>query len=312
MSGQFLFAGAMVSAFICGCAIWRYVCGRRLRARFKSIALSAAPDMRDGVLCAMGEDSGVIRNMVKVTKAEALRGEDRSARIPEILSKSAWFEKNIGFTGLEGAVSESAYAHVRMRCSVALAAAGTVVGAVFSLELAAVMGIGGAILGWRIPKRALARRADWRSQQMEHHLPEMLDVIALGMRSGLSFDASMKLYTSYFDIPLSHELSNAYRKWTSGLETRDEALGRLAKTYRSPIFGRVVATIARSIRFGSSMAEGLEAESAEARAAYKTMREEEVAKAPVKMMVPTGVLILPAMLILVLGPVLLELMEGGF
>ena len=35
------------------------------------------------------------------------------------------------------------------------------------------------------------------------------------------------------------------------------------------------------------------------------------AKAPVKMMVPTGVLILPAMLMLVLGPVLLEL-AGGF
>ena len=39
--------------------------------------------------------------------------------------------------------------------------------------------------------------------------------------------------------------------------------------------------------------------------------EERVAKAPVKMMVPTGVLILPAMLMLVLGPVLLEL-AGGF
>ena len=30
------------------------------------------------------------------------------------------------------------------------------------------------------------------------------------------------------------------------------------------------------------------------------------------MMVPTGVLILPAMLIMVLGPVLLELVQGGF
>ena len=37
-----------------------------------------------------------------------------------------------------------------------------------------------------------------------------------------------------------------------------------------------------------------------------------MARAPttVKMMVPTGTLILPAMLLLVLGPVLLELMEG--
>lgn len=35
-----------------------------------------------------------------------------------------------------------------------------------------------------------------------------------------------------------------------------------------------------------------------------------MAKAPVKMMMPTGALILPAMLLLVLGPVLLELANG--
>ena len=39
--------------------------------------------------------------------------------------------------------------------------------------------------------------------------------------------------------------------------------------------------------------------------------EERVAKAPVKMMLPTGTLILPAMLLLVMGPILLEL-AGGF
>lgn len=43
---------------------------------------------------------------------------------------------------------------------------------------------------------------------------------------------------------------------------------------------------------------------------HRAQVEERVAKAPVKMMVPTGTLILPAMLLLVLGPVLLELMEG--
>lgn len=64
------------------------------------------------------------------------------------------------------------------------------------------------------------------------------------------------------------------------------------------------------MRFGSSLVEGLEEASLEARNSYKTKQEEKVAKAPVKMMIPTGTLILPAMLILVLGPVLLELING--
>jgi len=56
------------------------------------------------------------------------------------------------------------------------------------------------------------------------------------------------------------------------------------------------------------LADNLDDAAAEARANYRTARQESVAKAPVKMMLPTSTLILPAMLILVLGPVLLELM----
>lgn len=65
-----------------------------------------------------------------------------------------------------------------------------------------------------------------------------------------------------------------------------------------------------SLRFGTSLGEVLEQSAEQARAARKAQVEERVVKAPVKMMIPTGTLILPAMLLLVLGPVLLELMEG--
>ena len=64
----------------------------------------------------------------------------------------------------------------------------------------------------------------------------------------------------------------------------------------------------RSLRFGTSLAEAFESQAGEARAVRKARREEQVAKAPVKMLVPVGTLILPAMLVLVLGPVMIELM----
>ena len=87
-------------------------------------------------------------------------------------------------------------------------------------------------------------------------------------------------------------------------------MGALAASCDSPLFARVVENRVRSLRCGSSRAEGLESAAAGARAVHRAQVEERVAKAPVKMMVPTGTLILPAMLLLVLGPVLLELMEG--
>ena len=142
---------------------------------------------------------------------------------------------------------------------------------------------------------------------MECDLSEMLDVVALGMRSGMSFDRSLDLYTGYFRTQLADAFRSAQRQWACGLASRPEALREVADSYAA----RVIENIVRSLRFGATMADNLEDAAREARSGYKARRQEAVAKAPVKMMVPTGVLILPAMLMLVLGPVLLEL-AGGF
>ena len=116
---------------------------------------------------------------------------------------------------------------------------------------------------------------------------------------------------SGFDSLLARSCASAERQWTLGLKTREEALRNLSDSYASPLFERVVDGIVRSLHFGSSLAESLESAASEARIAYRTRKQEQVAKAPVKMMIPTGTLMLPAMLILVMGPVMLELM-GGF
>lgn len=155
-------------------------------------------------------------------------------------------------------------------------------------------------------KRAQRERADG----LESDLSEMLEVVALGLRSGLSFDRGFALYGSHFDSDLARACVGAQHAWSLGLTNREDALRDLAASYDSPLFARVVENMVRSLRFGSSLAEGLESAAAEARAVHRAQVEERVAKAPVKMMVPTGTLILPAMLLLVLGPVLLELMEG--
>ena len=73
----------------------------------------------------------------------------------------------------------------------------------------------------------------------------------------------------------------------------------------------MVDSILRSLRLGTSLTGALEDAASQSRATYRTALEERVAKAPVKMMLPTGTLILPAMLLMVMGPVLIEL-AGGF
>ena len=128
--------------------------------------------------------------------------------------------------------------------------------------------------------------------------------------AGCRFDRSLQLYTGHLGDGLARECAAAQRSWEAGLATRQDALRALAQGYDNPLFSRTVSAIIRSLRFGTSLGEVLEQSAEQARAARKAQVEERVAKAPVKMMIPTGTLILPAMLLLVLGPVLLELMEG--
>lgn len=240
--------------------------------------------------------------------------EARSPKIGASKEKkgSEELRESIRLSGLDGQVSEGSLREASICLLAAGAIAGFVAGMVFSLELAAVLALACSVLGAWMPRHVLKSRVAKRSADAERHLPEMLDVMALCMRSGLSIDASIAIYSRHFSTTLADELECARRKWSSGLERREEALRKLAATYDSVILGRVVDTIVRCARYGSSMISSLESDAREARSAYRAVREEKIAKAPVKMMVPTGVLILPAMLIMVLGPVLLELMEGGF
>jgi len=108
---------------------------------------------------------------------------------------------------------------------------------------------------------------------LERSLSEMLEVVALGLRSGLSFEGALALYTAHFECPLATGMAAAKAQWNCGLVSREEALRALAASYRSLLFGRVVETIVRSIRFGSSLADNLDDAAAEARAHYRTARQ---------------------------------------
>lgn len=143
----------------------------------------------------------------------------------------------------------------------------------------------------------------------ERDFPAMLEVIALGMRAGMSFDNAFELYTQRFDNHLASLCGESLGVWKNGLVTREQGMRDLAKRIDTPFFSRFTEATLRAIRFGAPMTHMLADLAYEARKEYRAMREERVAKAPVKMLIPTGALILPAMLLLVLGPVVLDLFE---
>lgn len=135
-------------------------------------------------------------------------------------------------------------------------------------------------------------------------LPQMLDVVTLGLGSGLSFDGSLDLYCTRSKSALSSELNRAMTRWRLGLVTREEALDGVGSELHIQALKRFAHVVGESLTFGAPLAQTLEHQSDLLRAEQRSQLEEDLEKLPVKMLIPLGTLILPAMLIAILGPLL--------
>jgi tight adherence protein C len=92
--------------------------------------------------------------------------------------------------------------------------------------------------------------------------------------------------------------------WRIGVKSRAEALEEMARELDVPAMTRFVATVSEALAFGTPLAETLERQAQVIREEQRAQMEEEVEKVPVKMLIPLGTLIVPAMLLAILGPLL--------
>lgn len=302
-------ASAGVAGALAGC--WALSARRAVRARRRLLFAAGVTDALDGE--ARGGDfwTGVARAVVDMSRRLSLGARRPLAGSLMPQRVRSWFGAHVRKAGMEQtAATAEGLVETSVRAALLLTALFGAFGLAFSPELACAGMVAGAAMGATLPARAMLKLQARRAAMLERELSEMLEVVALGLRSGLSFDRGFQLYCEHFSTPFARSCEAARCRWTFGLVPREQALRDLAASYDSPQLERVIEGVIRSLRFGSSLADVLEQAAAEARQAHRANVQERVAKAPVKMMVPTGTLILPAMLLLVLGPVLLELMNG--
>ena len=285
---------------------------RRDRARRRSAALGAhaggAAQSSDMKQWALGYAERLTRRLL-IGVTEPIAPSVRAKRAGSTRA-GGLYKKRAAAAGCSKDVTVSAFCEARTRLMLVGAAAGALFGVLFSPELAVLLALVAGAFGCSLPMAAVRRATRERAVGAELHLSEMLEVVALGLRSGMTFDRSFGLYGLYFDNEFARSCAKAHRRWTLGLSSREEALHDLAASYECEQLSRIVDSVIRSLRFGSALAGILEEASAQSRATYRATLEERVAKAPVKMMLPTGTLILPAMLLMVMGPILLELASG--
>lgn len=133
---------------------------------------------------------------------------------------------------------------------------------------------------------------------------DMIDIVGLGLSAGLSFDAALSLYCDGRPGVLAGRLERALLSWQSGIASREEELGATARDLGARALEVFAAAVSQALELGAPLAEALAAQGVEIRAQHRAEVEREIERAPVKLLIPTATLILPALLLSILGPLL--------
>ncbi|MDR1775461.1 MAG: type II secretion system F family protein [Actinomycetes bacterium] len=155
-------------------------------------------------------------------------------------------------------------------------------------------------------KRALQARRD----SCVRDLPDMVDVMRLAFDAGLSFDQAFDLYLDRFDNELARCFLVARQSWQVGMQSRIRALEDVAADIGEESLFRMIAALRQAFALGSALGPAFETLSFEVRRYRKAALEEQIAKTPVKILVPLGVCLLPAILILIMGPIMSQALSG--
>jgi tight adherence protein C len=141
-------------------------------------------------------------------------------------------------------------------------------------------------------------------------MPDALDLLTICVEAGLGFDAAMAKVAEKWENELSLAFGRAIREVQLG-KLRREALRDMADRIGLAEMTSFIAAVIQSEQLGVSMAKVLRIQSDQMRVKRRQHAEEEAHKAPIKMLIPMGLLIFPSLMILLLTPAALRLMHSA-
>jgi len=173
-----------------------------------------------------------------------------------------------------------------------------------------------AFFGFFIPTVVLAYKIKHRQERLDQALPDILDMFVICMEAGLSLNASLQRVadeTRSIHQDFSDELQIATGELRTGLPW-SEAFDNMAQRTGVQSIRSVVGLMVQSQKLGASIGEALRHHAEFVRTQRLLRAEERAAKLPVKIIFPLIFFILPAILIVVAGPGLIQMarwLTGG-
>ena len=165
--------------------------------------------------------------------------------------------------------------------------------------------------GFYLPNFFLKQKTKSRQKKINEGLADALDLMVVCVEAGLGLNAALKRVADDFKISnpvLSQELNLVNLEIMAGLE-REQALRNLADRTGVEDIASLVAVLIQADRFGTSIATALRIQSDMMRVKRRQTLEEKAAKTPVKLIFPLLLFIFPALMVVIMGPAIIQMME---
>lgn len=161
------------------------------------------------------------------------------------------------------------------------------------------------VLAFFLPDLWLSSRITEYKSAIRRALPDMLDMLTISVEAGLGFDQAIAKIVRNTSGPLAQQFGRMLQEIQAGA-SRSDALRHLGQRTEVPELDGFIMAIVQADVFGISVSTVLRAQAGEMRIKRRQLAEEAAQKAPVKLVFPLVLCILPATLIVILGPAVIS------
>lgn len=172
-----------------------------------------------------------------------------------------------------------------------------------------VLALASGGLGFYLPILWLNLRIGQRKKALLRALPDGLDMLNICVGAGMGFDAALSRVGDLWQTPLADEFNRVVTETRLG-KSRRQALQDLARRTEVLEIENFVATIVQADQLGVSIAKVLRTQAEQMRITRRQRAEELARQATIKLLFPLVFLIFPAMLAVLLGPAVPQIMNS--
>ncbi|HEX2173578.1 MAG TPA: type II secretion system F family protein, partial [Dehalococcoidia bacterium] len=164
-------------------------------------------------------------------------------------------------------------------------------------------------LGYFLPNLWLRDKIKKRQNEIQLALPDVLDLLVVCVEAGLGFDSAMQKVTDKLDNELTREFAQVIREIRLG-KPRREALRDMVERTQVADVSSFISAIIQADQLGVSIGRILTIQSEQMRIKRRQRAEKKAHEAPIKMLIPMALFMLPTIYLVILGPMAPKLLGG--